>query len=734
MCFNDWEDLKKPLQEPLQEKIENSFDYEVMDHSFASKTTQQTETNSLGFELTDDSFVLAEKEEEIEDLQEEEEVKAAIQTLYTQQVAELQDTAKLGHRKRERMKPNKEARKAHNARIDKARMLTAKATADTLSVYDTVQSIQKEYAVPEEKRQEFSERALSNLRQSLTELQSNSFSSPMIREHFADYLRLVKDFEFLAGSEEMEELERQEIEGYRPLMEALRYRLQVYAEQNRIRLDGTVLGEKEAASRLMKDDVTSWSEMLSSYKEGKQFSDNLSDEEREAIRERKAEVARPQAVVHKGGARLTKEQSVTTVSDLKSQKKRDELRDLNFQLYNLGQKEVAGVIHDYVKGTRYAVGYTEERQRLVKARKAVEKALSNKKTSPEAKAALTEIKNYFSEMTNGTLEIPEDAEILDCTHDSQIEESGYWRGGNKRNAMIKGAKHWSDQKDTPLFSHEPVVNDLKQRLVSNCYMMAATAGIINISPELLKGCLKDNGNGTVTVRLFRRSTSPTGKKLKNSKGDMVSEMKTEFTPVYIKVKKTIPRIGSADALSAGTLWMQMIEKACAFYGRTIMEKRTDGIEGTQESVAVTGYRSLWYGQGDQFIERLLGVPSGKAVSLTTKKEQKQFFEDLLHIQDSGKVYSTGSGDRGASKGLDTGHAYSILGAEVINGQKYIRMRNPYSNHSLQYNKKGKHYKAGSLTSFSNGSDATYGQFLMKYDEFRKEFPHILVSDLREAAK
>lgn len=221
MCFNDWEDLKKPLQEPLQEKIENSFDYEVMDHSFASKTTQQTETNSLGFELMDDSFVLAEKEEEIENLQEEEEEeKAAIQTLYTQQVAELQDTAKLGHRKRERMKPNKEARKAHNARIDKARMLTAKATADTLSVYDTVQSIQKEYAVPEEKRQEFSERALSNLRQSLTELQSNSFSSPMIREHFADYLRLVKDFEFLAGSEEMEELERQEIEGYRPLMEA----------------------------------------------------------------------------------------------------------------------------------------------------------------------------------------------------------------------------------------------------------------------------------------------------------------------------------------------------------------------------------------------------------------------------------------------------------------------------------------------------------------------------------
>lgn len=416
-----------------------------------------------------------------------------------------------------------------------------------------------------------------------------------------------------------------------------------------------------------------------------------------------------------------------TESDLKSQKKREELREMCYHLYNLGQKELAETIQDYVAGTRYVVGYTEERERLKAAIKAVENVLSRTDLDADTRSYVQGIQKYFAEVTNGTLKVPEDAKILDCRDEDWVEDNmNDWHAGKKRSKLLNYSTHWSDQTDAPLFSHEPVVNDLKQRLVSNCYMLAATAGIVNVSPELLKDCVKDNGDGTVTVRLYEKSVR-LGEKKMNQYGKMRPEIITEHKPVYIRVKKTIPRINgtSADALSAGALWMQMIEKACAFYGRRKMVDIEGG--GEKEEVMSKGYRSLWYGMGYEFVERLLGN-AGRQVGVTDHEDE--LFQDFCNLQNTKKVYNTGSEDD-AKKGLDTKHAYSIIGAEEINGVRYVKMRNPYSNHSLQYDKKGNRSKAGGLTSFSNGSDDTYGQFLMKYDEFLDEFKFIFVNDLKK---
>lgn len=447
----------------------------------------------------------------------------------------------------------------------------------------------------------------------------------------------------------------------------------------------------------------------------------------------------------------TREEAISTSSDQKSYQSRDKLAALNQTLQTAGgSSELVEIIDKYVRGTRYQVGYTLERERLREARKAVAKAL-RQENSPQLQSALQAIESYFDSMTNGTLRIPENAEIRDFSG-KRPEESGKTRKGSRRNALIRMLTSWTDQKEEPLFAHEPTINDLKQRLVSNCYMMAATAGLVEFSPELLKGCLIDEGD-TVVVRLYEKQYVE--KKKEDAKGtaetkqeDTVSEEKQEnsvseekqkdstqetdgenvlsdedfdelmkefeevddsdikeevLVPVYVRVSKEIPRIAGADALSAGALWMQMIEKACAFLGRN----------------GAKGYRSLWYGEGGGFLERLLGITPENV----SQEDPDALFEEIRTGKERGYVYNAGTyNDAGTADGLNGGHAYTVMGAKEMNGKKYVLLRNPYSTYSLQYQENGEKTRTGGIADIS--SDETYGQFYMEISEFAAKFHDI----------
>ena len=164
--------------------------------------------------------------------------------------------------------------------------------------------------------------------------------------------------------------------------------------------------------------------------------------------------------------------------------------------------------------------------------------------------------------------------------------------------------------------------------------------------------------------------------------------------------------------------MQMIEKACAYLGRN----------------GRTGYQSLWYGEGGQFLERLLGI-SRKVEYKGTQQEQDALFEGICHAAENRIVYHAGTynknnapGDSDAN-GLNTGHAYAVLGGKIENGQKYVLLRNPYSTHSLQYKENGGRKKTGS--SLSASSDETYGQFYMKFDDFVRDFQLVTSTNLNQ---
>ena len=685
---------------------------------------------------------------------------------YLEQTAHMQDTAQLGKKS---FKSNTKEKKLRNERIDRAKLMTDRATAYTLDVYDQMRELHNGQLMRQGARaQEAANKVvvlktMGNWQQDTTEqqaafltrmwvVQGHDYSPEMFltsnvqnKENFVKYYTWIEEYEEL-----MEEYQKdqdayapyaEDIQGLvdhlGPVIEALRHRLQVYCEQNRVSLNGEILDETAECAHLSDNDITDWFEKVREYNQWEHHFNvsggPLSDEERERFREMREEAGRQENLQNRQDVQpwqRTRDEAVSTPSDLLEQNSRQELRRMNRRLHEAGLTDVAKIVHEYVVGTRYAVGYTEERKRLKKAIAAVNEALAKESDNLLAVHQLHNIHDYFAQMTNGTLDVPADARILDFT-ERKLEETGVDGAGSTRNAMIRDVMHWSDQKDTPLFSHEPVTNDLKQRLVSNCYMVAGTTGLVHVDPQRLKNCIRDNGDGTVTVRLFENQAvqRQNAAEQEPAQGELEEDMggfelvdgneieRYELRPVYVKVTKEIPRIAGMDALSAGALWMQMIEKACAYLGRN---RRT-------------GYQSLWYGEGGSFLERLLGIPR-ELVNKDTPEEQNALFEGICHAAENRIVYHAGTyNEKNAAgendtDGLNTGHAYAVLGGKVENGQRYVLLRNPYSTNSLKYQEDGGRETTGSSLSVS--SDETYGQFYMKFEEFVRDFRTVSFTDLK----
>ena len=687
---------------------------------------------------------------------------------YLEQTAHMQDTAQLGKKS---FKSNTKEKKRRNERIDRAKLMTDRATAYTLDVYDQMKEVCEKRQERKEARSRRAEekvyilKTLGNLPRDTTEQQaaflfrmrevdSHIYSPEMFltsnihsKENFMKYHTWIEAYDEL-----IEEYQRDQdayavyaediqglVEHLGPVIDALRHRLQVYCEQNRVSLNGEILDETAESAHLGDNDVTDWFEKVRVFNQWKHHFNMsggpLTDEERESFREMREEAGRQENLQNIQDVQLqrTREEATSTNSDLQEQASRQELRRLNRQLYEAGLKDVAKIVHEYVVGTRYVVGYTEERKRLKKAIAAVNAALA-KETNADAAQALTNIRDYFNRMTNGTLQIPVDTpanQIMDFS-ETKLKEEGLDGAGSTRNSLIQGVSHWSDQSDTPLFSHEPTVNDLKQRLVSNCYMVASVTGLVELNPAKLKECIRDNRNGTVTVRLYVPQNQLTDQPNQEIEAEDVdgfavigeeeinqANEDAELVPVYVTIKKEIPRIAGADALSAGALWMQMIEKACAYVGRNGMK----------------GYKSLWYGEGGEFLRRLLKIAPELDYSkgITSEEDieamKDTLFQNICTARERNVIYNAGSSQRSVD-GLNSGHAYSVLGGKVENGQRYVLLRNPYSTHSLQYDENGNRSMTGGL--LSAGSDETYGQFYMEFEEFINSFDKVTHTNLNNA--
>jgi hypothetical protein len=144
--------------------------------------------------------------------------------------------------------------------------------------------------------------------------------------------------------------------------------------------------------------------------------------------------------------------------------------------------------------------------------------------APETKERHTKgvfmLQNILNMPTNGYLEVPKDVDISKVVTvgfdnfrvcKKSKGETVYVTENNKRvkKHFKKGEKIpldivEKDKREELLFPHEPSVMDIVQGAVGDCYLLAALASLVNVNPQYIKSCMKDNGNGTVTVRFHKK--------------------------------------------------------------------------------------------------------------------------------------------------------------------------------------------------------------------------------------
>lgn len=177
-------------------------------------------------------------------------------------------------------------------------------------------------------------------------------------------------------------------------------------------------------------------------------------------------------------------------------------------------------------------------------------------------------KLYFDTNFNGALEEVPAGAIHDDYSDTEIA-TGLWYSSNH------------DASDLPLFVKEPTVDDIEQRLLGDCYLQAALISMVQQDPQAIKRCMRDNGNGTVTVRFFKKDAP-----------------EQPLIPKYVTVTKTVPKSLGMDTFSANNLWVQMIEKAYVASG---LHKNTARPVDTQRT-----YSEIEGGHSNLFLTTLTG--------------------------------------------------------------------------------------------------------------------------------
>ncbi len=321
-------------------------------------------------------------------------------------------------------------------------------------------------------------------------------------------------------------------------------------------------------------------------------------------------------------------------------------------------------------------------------------------------ARITSLERDLNARVSGSLVVPEDLVL------------------SPKPAM--GAGHFSSRKKMKLFPHEPSPNDVKQRYVSDCYMMSALTSLAFSNPEYIRNSMRDNGD-TVTVRFF--------------------DPDQNYAARYITVEKKVPAVifgVQKDAVDC--LWVQMIERAFAvFYGNG-------------------SYGALNYNTSHEFMARFVGRQyAGEPSALLPKDDcsadEEGVYKDVpkynpalspvysgvaarlyesFNTRLRGQVNGVNLGPaevitvgidkdssrakKAKSRGFRTAHAYSVLKVfektENDVTLKYVRLRDPYGAYSVGY-ENGKSKDTGNMTSFK--ATDTMGTFDLEWNDFLNTF-------------
>ena len=142
-----------------------------------------------------------------------------------------------------------------------------------------------------------------------------------------------------------------------------------------------------------------------------------------------------------------------------------------------------------------------------------------------------------------------------------------------------------------LFDKPPAIDDIQQGALGDCYLVAAIAAVAKQDPNAIADMIRDNGDGTCTVRLFQVQRKPSDP----------SDPSSPVEQVFVKVDKTTHSGGVIPERALSSMWVQMIEKAYAGYGMQLRDNAP-----AEESLS---YRGSEGGFSNEPLEVLLGKPA-----------------------------------------------------------------------------------------------------------------------------
>jgi hypothetical protein len=247
--------------------------------------------------------------------------------------------------------------------------------------------------------------------------------------------------------------------------------------------------------------------------------------------------------------------------------------------------------------------------------------------------------------------------------------------------------HWGEIANGSLVVDGIAPEDVMQGARGDCYFLSALASIAQAHPEALFNAIQSNDDGTFTVTFHAKPD-----------GHVVKVTVDDELPLDAQGR---PR--EAHDPDPHELWPMIFEKAWAAY-----KGGYANIDGGQMSAAVfalTGWRPTGAVLGSW------NKDSGSAPKLSTD----EIYSRLTAGQARGAVMmaDTFGGRDYAQEGLNglvSGHAYSVLGAKEIDGQRYVTVRNPWG--------------AGEV-----GSDGKNdGIFDLKLEDFARAFHYFDVTD------
>jgi hypothetical protein len=191
-------------------------------------------------------------------------------------------------------------------------------------------------------------------------------------------------------------------------------------------------------------------------------------------------------------------------------------------------------------------------------------------------------------------------------------------------------------------------DDVTQKYLGDCYLMAAMAAVARVDPKVIEKAFTKRSDGTYDVTLYE----------KKGRG---------FTPVKVHIDADLPHndwyhLEYASGRDEKELWPALLEKAFA---------QRAGSYGAIEAGVPGDAMSALTGKPSSMIDlRARGTKPDEVFAQLTKAVAE-------HRAATASTFGESSNAKYTNTGLYADHAYSVWGTETVGGKQYVQLRNPW---------------------------------------------------------